>query len=245
MERAENRYLKLSRKDVSAGVESKGGLSYLSWAYCWNLVSEEYPDANFYFTDPHYFPDESVMVKAVVTIDGKTMEQPLPVMDNRNRAIKNPDARAISDAQQRALVKACSLFGVGIALYLGEALHHVVSETPYEKSKAFADAGDFMGLHEYTKGLSEKDQIEAFNAAPMGSKQTWKNEHRALMKQAEEFLQEVVAAISEAVTNGDAVLLSETIDELNTYERTAVWARLNDGEKEAVKTLRTESGVSA
>ena len=40
------------------------------------------------------------MVKAVVTIDGKTMEQTLPVMCNRNRAIKNPDARAISDAQQ-------------------------------------------------------------------------------------------------------------------------------------------------
>ena len=35
----ENRYIKLSRQDVSAGVEHKGGLSYLSWAYCWNKVS--------------------------------------------------------------------------------------------------------------------------------------------------------------------------------------------------------------
>ena len=33
MEKEENRYIKLSRQDVSAGVEHKGGLSYLCWAY--------------------------------------------------------------------------------------------------------------------------------------------------------------------------------------------------------------------
>ena len=128
MAERENRYIKLSRQDVSAGIEAKGGLSYLSWAYCWNLVSEHDPEANFYFTEPVWYPDESVMVKAVVTIDNKTMEQTLPVMDNRNRSIKNPDSRAISDAQQRALV-GCALFGVGISLYLGDGLKQVVAES--------------------------------------------------------------------------------------------------------------------
>ena len=44
-----NSYIALSRKDVSAGVERKGNLDYLSWAYAWNALCEEHPDANFYF----------------------------------------------------------------------------------------------------------------------------------------------------------------------------------------------------
>jgi hypothetical protein len=47
------------------------------------------------------------------------------------------------------------------------------------------------------------------------------------------------------VTQSDSVLLAETIDELNTYERNAVWARLNGEQQEAVKQLRTEAGVTA
>ena len=66
-----------------------------------------------------------------------------------------------------------------------------------------------------------------------------------LLRMAEDFLNEVAEAIGEAVTQSDGVLLAETIDELTTYERTAVWARLDGTQQEAVKQLRTESGVSA
>jgi hypothetical protein len=235
----ENRYIKLSRQDVSAGVEQKGSLSYLSWAYCWNLVSEHDPEANFYFADPVWYPDESVMVKAVMTIDGKQMEQTLPVMDNRNRSIKNPDSRAISDAQQRAMVKCAALYGVGISLYLGESLSNVVAETPYQKSKAFAEAGDFMGLHEYTKGLSEKDQIDAFNDAEPGTKTDWKNQHRALMRQAESLLSECAESIASAHESDDSVLCEEVIGELSTYERKAVAGRLTPEQLEFVKAARS------
>ena len=102
-----------------------------------------------------------------------------------------------------------------------------------------------MGLHQFVKGLSEKDQIELFNSAPMGEKTNFKNAHRATMKQAEEFLDSVAEAMGDAVQNDDAVLLAETVDELSTYERTAVWARLYGAQQEAVKQLRTESGVTA
>ena len=78
-----------------------------------------------------------------------------------------------------------------------------------------------------------------------GEKTNFKNAHRAAMKQAEDFLNEVAEAIGEAVSQSDSVLLAETIDELNTYERTAVWARLNGEQQEAVKQLRTEAGVTA
>ena len=239
-----NSYIALSRKDVSAGVERKGNLDYLSWAYAWNALCEEHPDANFYFAEPNTFPDGSVMVKAIVTVGEKTHEMTLPVMDHRNKAIQNPNARDISDAQMRALVKCISLFGLGIGLYLGD-LKHVVQHTDFEKAQQFIDAGDYMGLHQLIKGLSEKDQIELFNQAPMGEKTNFKNAHRATMKQAEEFLDSVVDAIGEAVQSDDAVLRAETIEELSTYERTAVWARLTPPQQEAVKQLRTESGVTA
>lgn len=239
-----NSYIALSRKDVTAGVERKGNLDYLSWAYAWNALCEEHPDANFYFAEPATYPDGSVMVKAVVTVGEKTHEMTLPVMNHRNQAIQNPNARDISDAQMRCLVKCIALFGLGIGLYLGD-LKHVVQHTDFEKAQQFIEAGDYMGLHQLIKGLSEKDQVELFNAAPSGEKTAFKNAHRATMKQAEEFLNSVVEAIGEAVTQSDGVLLAETIDELTTYERTAVWARLDGAQQEAVKQLRTESGVSA
>ena len=239
-----NRYVALSRKDVSKGVERKGNLDYLSWAYAWNALVEEYPDSTYYFGEPSTFPDGSVMVRAGVTVDGLTHEMTLPVMDHRNKAITNPNARDISDAQMRCFVKSIAMHGVGIGLYLGD-LKHVVQHTDFEKAQQFIDAGDYMALHQFVKGLSEKDQIELFNQAPMGEKTNFKNAHRATMKQAEEFLDSVAEAIGEAVTQSDGVLLAETIDELSTYERTAVWARLNGEQQEAVKQLRTESGVTA
>ncbi len=239
-----NSYIALSRKDVSNGIERKGNLDYLSWAFAWNALCEEHPDANFYFAEPATFPDQSVMVKAVVTVGDKTHEMTLPVMNHRNQAIQNPNARDISDAQMRCLVKCIALFGLGIGLYLGD-LKHVVQHTDFEKASQFIEAGDFMGLHQFVKGLSEKDQIELFNQAPMGEKTNFKNAHRVTMKQAEDFLDSVVEAIGEAVTQSDSVLLAETIEELSTYERTAVWARLDAAQQEAVKQLRTEAGVTA
>ena len=239
-----NSYIALSRKDVSAGVERKGNLDYLSWAYAWNALCEEHPDSDFYFEEPTTFPDGSVMVKVSVTVNGKTRTMQLPVMDHRNKAIQNPNARDISDAQMRCMVKCIACFGLGIGLYLGD-LKHVVEHTNFEKAQQLIDAGDFMGLHQLIKSLSEKDQVELFNQAPMGEKTNFKNAHRATLRMAEDFLNEVAEAIGEAVAQSDSVLLAETIDELNTYERTAVWARLNGEQQEAVKQLRTEAGVTA
>lgn len=239
-----NSYIALSRKDVSAGVERKGNLDYLSWAYAWNALCEEHPDSDFYFEEPTTFPDGSVMVKVSVTVNERTRTMQLPVMNHRNQAIQNPNARDISDAQMRCMVKCIACFGLGIGLYLGD-LKHVVEHTNFEKAQQLIDAGDFMGLHQLIKSLSEKDQVELFNQAPMGEKTNFKNAHRATLRMAEDFLNEVAEAIGEAVAQSDSVLLAETIDELNTYERTAVWARLNGEQQEAVKQLRTEAGVTA
>ena len=234
-----NRYIALSRKDVSKGIERKGNLDYLSWAYAWNALVEEYPDSTYYFGEPVTFPDGSIMVKAGVTVRDITHEMQLPTMDHRNKAIQNPNARDVSDAQMRCLVKAIAMHGVGIGLYLGD-LKHVVDKSTYEKAEQLLTAQDSMGFHEFVhKSLSEQERVDTFNDAPAGRKSAFKNEWRALLKVADSFLDEVADAIADATSADDVSLLQETIAELSTYERQAVWGRLSPAEQEFVKQARS------
>ena len=234
-----NRYIALSRKDVSKGVERKGNLDYLSWAFAWNALVEEYPDSTYYFGEPVTFPDGSMMVKAGVTVRDITHEMQLPVMDNRNRAIASPNARDISDAQMRCFVKAIAMHGVGMGLYLGD-LKHVVAETKFEKAEQLLASQDASGFHEFVQlKLNETERVDIFNEAPPGRKTSFKAEWRALLSVANTQLDESAAAIAEAYEADDHSLLTETIEELSTYERKAIWGRLNDGERDFVKQARS------
>ena len=234
-----NRYIALSRKDVSKGVERKGNLDYLSWAYAWNALVEEYPDSTYYFGEPVTFPDGSIMVKAGVTVRDITHEMQLPVMDHRNKAIQNPNARDISDAQMRCFVKSIAMHGVGIGLYLGD-LKHVVAESKFEKAEQLLTAQDASGFHEFVHvTLNETERVDIFNEAPAGRKTAFKSEWRALLKVANSFLDEVAAAITDAMSAQDVSLLEETIGELSTYERRALWGRLSAEEQEFVKQARS------
>jgi hypothetical protein len=63
-----------------------------------------------------------------VTIGDDTKACVLPVMDNRNRAIANPDAFAINTAIMRCMAKAIAMFGLGLYIYAGEDVPE--GETP-------------------------------------------------------------------------------------------------------------------
>jgi hypothetical protein len=69
-----------------------------------------------------FLPDGSAMVKVSVEIKGDLKTCVLPVMDNRNRAIANPDAFAINTAIMRCLAKCIAMFGLGLYIYAGEDL---------------------------------------------------------------------------------------------------------------------------
>jgi len=56
----------------------------------------------------------------------------LPVMDNRNNPIKNPNSRQVSDTTMRCLVKCLALFGLGHYIYAGEDLPDTTTEEPQE-----------------------------------------------------------------------------------------------------------------
>lgn len=112
-------YSELRKINVNEHTEKKGNLTYLSWAWAVDQLLENDPTATWVFGTPVVY-NETMMVSCKVYAFGKTMEMQLPVMDNRNNAVKNPDSRKISDAQMRCLTKCIACFGIGLYIYAGE-----------------------------------------------------------------------------------------------------------------------------
>lgn len=113
----------LSAINVNDHVQKKANLSYLSWTWAWSTLMSKYPESYYVFNDCTQ-EDGSVMVECVLTIhEGEevaTRTMWLPVMDHRNKAIILPNARDISDARMRCLVKCMAMFGLGFYIYAGE-----------------------------------------------------------------------------------------------------------------------------
>ncbi|CAB4133869.1 Single-strand annealing protein SAK3 [uncultured Caudovirales phage] len=117
-------FSELRKINVNDFTEKKGQLTYLSWTWAVDTLLQNDESATWEFPEPKVFND-TMMVFCNVTAMGKTMKMQLPVMDNRNNAITNPDARKISDATMRCLAKCIACFGIGLYIYAGEDLPSV------------------------------------------------------------------------------------------------------------------------
>ena len=141
----------LSKIDVSEHVEHKGGLSYLSWAWAWGVLKDNYPQAEYEFRewtvnsepvdhvgptiDCMVYADGTASVHCSVTIGSIGASMWLPVMDYKNKAVSNPDARSVSDSKMRCLVKCIAMLGLGHYIYAGEDLPGSADETEEPKKK--------------------------------------------------------------------------------------------------------------
>ena len=116
----------LLKLNVNEHTEKKGNLTYLSWAWAWDLALKADEQATYkveMFGDKCFMDiNGTAMVFVTVTIFGKPMTCQLPVMDFRNKAITNPDAFAVNTAIMRCMTKALSLHGLGLYIYSGEDL---------------------------------------------------------------------------------------------------------------------------
>lgn len=121
-----NKHLDLLTKNVNEHIEKKGNLSYLSWSWAWSEALKADENATFevkMFGDlPYCSIGQTCMVWVTVTLFGKPLMCQLPVMDNRNKAIPNPDAFDVNKAIMRCLAKAVALHGLGLYIYAGEDL---------------------------------------------------------------------------------------------------------------------------
>ena len=122
----ENNHSKLLAVNVNDHVEKKGQLKYLSWAWAWAEALKADNNATFevkMFGDaPYCSIGQTCMVWVTVTMFGKPLMCQLPVIDNRNKPIINPDAFAINTSIMRCLAKAVALHGLGLYIYAGEDL---------------------------------------------------------------------------------------------------------------------------
>lgn len=147
MSEKQNIFETLSKVDVSGHVETirmKRGpaLKYVSWAWAWSMVKSIYPDTTREIaTYPEFAYNEKTgewyatgqqldyritpagcEVKVTVKIQGESYSERLYVMDMRNQPVMKPNIAQINKTQQRCLVKALAMAGLGLNLYAGEDL---------------------------------------------------------------------------------------------------------------------------
>jgi len=159
----------LSTINVNEHVEKKNGFSYLSWAWAWGVLMENFPNSKFSFvefdggSEVFYFPDGTAEVRCVLTVDGISRVMWLPVMDHRNKAIVKPNARDINDTKMRCLVKAMALFGLGHYIYAGEDLPDTPkADTPKaEPVKVEPDADPVEQLEAAITGAGTLDELKS------------------------------------------------------------------------------------
>ena len=129
---------RLSQVNVNEDTQTKGnrGLTYLSWPYAVRELKKACPEAYWEISKFSYVGQEGVeyklpymkdksgygYVEVTVYADGIAMTQIHPVLDNYNKAVRDPDAFAVNTAIQRGLTKAIGLHGLGLYLYAGEDL---------------------------------------------------------------------------------------------------------------------------
>lgn len=232
----------LSRIDCSKHVEKKGNLSYLSWAWAWGTLMEHYPDAQYTIHDELQGDDGTVECRVTIRIDDKERMMWLPVMDNRNNAVTNPNKRQISDCRMRCLVKCLAMFGLGHYIYAGEDLPQSdpISKEELDTFMALVAGNDASGLVQYMRELGDDKASEAFNAAPQGEKVKLKNKVRELQGKFTAMVKEYVEQIGELANNGDPAALELTA-ELTEFEKHAVWAQLTDIQKRQISNLKEQA----
>ena len=123
-----NVFATLNAINCNEHTEKKNGLTYLSWAWAWGIVKENYPEAFYTIYEQNglnYFTDgRTCWVKTGVTIEGLEHVEYLPVMDfnNRSIALERVTSFDVNKAIQRSLTKACARHGLGLYIYAGEDL---------------------------------------------------------------------------------------------------------------------------
>jgi len=195
----------LSKVDVSDHIQSKNGLSFLSWAWAWGTLMKHYPQAEYYFREPKQFPDGSFEVECTLTIDEHKRHMWLPVMDYKNKAIPNPSARDISDAKMRCLVKVMAMFGLGHYIYAGEDLPE---GDPYsEEQKARFDMyianEDALRFYLFVKSLPESAYNALYNSFEKGKKTSMKKACNALEMDGSTEAQAIVEEVTQLLFDGD------------------------------------------
>ena len=139
MENGQSTFAVLNKINCNEHTEKKNGLTYLSWAWAWQIVKQNFPDAYYTIYEdgngiPYFTDGRTCWVKTGVTIQGLEHIEYLPVMDFKNRAIpaESVTSTDMNKAIQRSLTKACARHGLGLYIYAGEDIPDGEEQQPQE-----------------------------------------------------------------------------------------------------------------
>ena len=125
----------LNKIDCSDHIEKKNGLTYLSWAWAWQILKKHYPAATYTIYEDaqgrNYHTDgRTCWVKTGVCVEGIEHIEYLPVMDYKNASITIDRVTSfdVNKAIQRSLTKAVARHGLGLYIYAGEDLPDAADE---------------------------------------------------------------------------------------------------------------------
>jgi hypothetical protein len=166
-------YNNLRQIDVSAQIEKKQNLSYLSWAWAVDLLLQQDHAATWEYKEPQRWGD-TVMVFCTVHAFGVSRTAQLPVMNHRNQAVPNPDAFQVNTAMQRCLAKAIALHGIGLYIYAGEDLPPDAEAAPANPLDAIAPKAQPAPPPEVPKQAEQRiDKEDATGGSGQGSGEVW------------------------------------------------------------------------
>lgn len=184
MANAKSSFETLSNINVNDKVEKKNGLSYLSWAWAWQVVKKHYPQSTYTIYENndgfnYHHDGMTAWVKTGVTIEGIEHIEYLPIMDYRNKSIPLTDLTSfhVNSSIQRSLTKAIARHGLGLYIYAGEDIpaDEVTStevlepkvvtlnigDENWEKVLRWVAANKEKGLAEIIKTLQTKYKVSA------------------------------------------------------------------------------------
>lgn len=125
----------LNAIDCSEHIEKKNGLTYLSWAWAWQILKKHYPASTYTIYEDamgrNFHTDgRTCWVKTGVCVEGIEHIEYLPVMDFRNASIllEKVTSFDVNKAIQRSLTKAVARHGLGLYIYAGEDLPDAADE---------------------------------------------------------------------------------------------------------------------
>jgi len=153
-------FQELRKISVIDKMKKKGRFNYLSWAYAVDVLLQEDKDANWEFKTPQMF-GETMMVFCTVTAFGASRTAFLPVMNNNNQPIANPDASNVNKSMQRCLVKAIALHGIGLYIFEGEDIPEEDEQEQTVQKAKIEDSRLLKAIDQIKSGKYSTDKLRA------------------------------------------------------------------------------------
>jgi hypothetical protein len=153
-------FQELRKISVIDKMKKKGRFNYLSWAYAVDVLLQEDKDANWEFKTPQMF-GETMMVFCTVTAFGASRTAFLPVMNNNNQPIANPDANNVNKSMQRCLVKAIALHGIGLYIFEGEDIPEEDEQEQIVQKAKIEDSRLLKAIDQIKSGKYSTDKLRA------------------------------------------------------------------------------------